>query len=287
MVVTDMRARGTCGGVRDIALRHEQSRTTERRAMGDSGASDPETSAPRGWSRASADAFRPRCSEWHPLGATHRGSLGRLAGSLSFGLYLLPPLLTLGEGGRAEEAIGGGGSRPGRTRRHRSLRVLHRRHLHGGEKRGLKVGKTKRGKGTKLMVIADASGLPLAVHTASASPHEVTLVEATLAETFTVGRPGRLIGDRAYDSDPLDQKLAAQGIELIAPHRGNRTRPATQDGRPLRRYRRRWKIERLFAWLNKYKRVITRWDRCHERFTAFVHLAFSMILLRRVQAFMK
>jgi transposase len=55
----------------------------------------------------------------------------------------------------------------------------------------------------------------------------------------------------------------------------------------LRRYRRRWKIERLFAWLNKYKRVITRWDRCHERFTAFVHLAFSMILLRRVQAFMK
>ena len=129
--------------------------------------------------------------------------------------------------------------------------------------------------------------LPISVHTASASPHEVTLVEATLAETLTVGRPGRLIGDRAYDSDPLDQKLAAEGIELIAPHRGNRTRPATQDGRALRRYRRRWKIERLFAWLNKFKRVITRWDRCHERFTAFVHLAFSMILLRRVLAFMK
>jgi transposase len=165
--------------------------------------------------------------------------------------------------------------------------MLYRRHLHGGEKRGLKVGKTKRGKGTKLMVIADAAGLPLAVHTASASPHEVTLVEATLAETLTVGRPGRLVGDRAYDSDPLDQKLAAQGIELIAPHRGNRIRPATQDGRPLRRYRRRWKIERLFAWLNAFKRVITRWDRCHERFTAFVHLAFSMILLRRLLAFMK
>jgi hypothetical protein len=39
---------------------------------------------------------------------------------------------------------------------------------------------------------------------------------------------------------------------------------------------------RLFAWLNKYKRVITRWDRCHEHCTAFVHLAFSMILMRRV-----
>jgi hypothetical protein len=101
------------------------------------------------------------------------------------------------------------------------------------------------------MVMADAHGLPLAVHTAAASPHEVTLVEATLADTYTVGRPRRLIGDRAYDSDPLDQTLAAQGIELIAPHRRNRKRAPTQDGRPLRRYRRRWKIERLFAWLNR------------------------------------
>jgi len=143
------------------------------------------------------------------------------------------------------------------------------------------VGKTKRGKGTKLMVIADAHGLPLAVHTASASPHEVTLVEATLDETVTVGRPERLVGDLAYDSDPLDERLAAQGIEMIAPHKSNRVREATQDGRALRRYKRRWKIERLFAWLNKFKRVLTRWDRCADRYTGFVHLAFSMILLRR------
>lgn len=137
------------------------------------------------------------------------------------------------------------------------------------------------------MVIADASGLPLAVHTSSASPHEVTLVQATLAETLTVRRPRRIVGDRAYDSDPLDQQLAEQGIELIAPHRSNRKRPATQDGRPLRRYRRGWKIERLFAWMNKYKRTLIRWNRCHERFTAFVHLAFSMILLHRPLGLMK
>jgi transposase len=131
------------------------------------------------------------------------------------------------------------------------------------------------------MVIADAHGLPLAVHPASASPHEITLVEATIDEAVTVGRPRRLIGDRACDSDRLDQKLAQCGIELIAPHRNDRTKPATQDGRTLRRYTRRWKIERTFAWLNKFKRVITRWDRCIERYTAFVHLALSMILLRR------
>ena len=149
-------------------------------------------------------------------------------------------------------------------------------------KRGPKVGKTKRGKGTKLMVIADASGLPIAVYTDSANPHEVRLVQATINEIVTLGRPRRIIGDRAYDSDPLDEALASRGIELIAPHRKNRKKPATQDGRLLRRYKRRWKIERLFAWLNKFKKAITRWERCVERFTALVHLAFSMILLRRV-----
>ena len=92
------------------------------------------------------------------------------------------------------------------------------------------------------MVIADASGLPIAVYTDSANPHEVRLVQATINEIVTLGRPRRIIGDRAYDSDPLDEALAFQGIELIAPHRKNRKKPATQDGRLLRRYKIRWKI---------------------------------------------
>jgi IS5 family transposase len=124
--------------------------------------------------------------------------------------------------------------------------MFHRQYLcrrkQGG---GLGVGKTKRGKGTKLMAVADGTGLPLAVHTASATPHEVTLVTDTLAQTFITTRPERLIGDKAYDSDPLDAELATLGIEMIAPHRAARKKPATQDGRPLRRYRRRWKVERL------------------------------------------
>lgn len=160
--------------------------------------------------------------------------------------------------------------------------MLHRWHFRRRKKRGPKVGKTKRGKGTKLMVIADAPGLSVAVYTDFASPHEVKLVQVTLDEIVTVGRPRRIIGDRAHDSDPLDAALARQGIELIAPHRKNRKKTATQDGRSLRRYKQRWKIERLFAWLNKFKKAISRWDWCCERFTAFVHLAFSMILLRRV-----
>src|SRR5215470_15127803 len=99
------------------------------------------------------------------------------------------------------------------------------------------------------MAVADCAGLPLTIHTTSASPHEVSLVTDTLLEIFTGGSPERLIGDKAYDSDPLDEELATAGIEMIAPHRGNRKKPATPDGRPLRRYRRGYKVERLFVWL--------------------------------------
>lgn len=91
------------------------------------------------------------------------------------------------------------------------------------------------GKGTKIMAMADRFGLPIAIHLESASPQEVTLVEATVASRFVADKPRRLIGDRAYDSDPLDEQLRTQGIELIAPHRRNRVRPKTQDGRRLRR----------------------------------------------------
>src|SRR2546425_2390569 len=105
-----------------------------------------------------------------------------------------------------------------------------------GQKRGRLVGKTKRGKGTKIMGIADGHGLPLALRAESASPAEVKLVEQTLEERFVAELPQRLIGDKAYDSDRLDEELMQKfGTELIAPNKQNRRVP-TQDGRPLRRY---------------------------------------------------
>ena len=134
------------------------------------------------------------------------------------------------------------------------------------------------------MAISDGHGLPLAIHVASASPHEVTLVDATLAGSFLDTLPARLIGDRGYDSDRLDAHLRdAYGIEMIARHLPQRRR-RTQDGRPLRRTRRRWKIERLFAWLHNYRRIVTRWERYPANFLGMIHLASAMILLR---AFMR
>ena len=132
------------------------------------------------------------------------------------------------------------------------------------------------------MAVADGAGLPVAVSIASASPHEVTLVDATLQACFAPAAPQRLIGDLAYDSDPLDARLAQRGIELIAPHRANRRRPATQDGRPLRRYRRRWRVERLYAWLQNFRRLVTRYEYHAENFLGFVQLGCIVILLRHL-----
>lgn len=133
------------------------------------------------------------------------------------------------------------------------------------------------------MAICDGHGLPLAVHVASASPYEPHLVPATLDARFLPELPARLIGDRGYDSDPLDALLRERyGIEMIATHRVNRRRPRTQDGRPLRRRRRRWKIERLFAWLHNSRRLVTRWEYHVENFLGMLQLACARILLRHL-----
>ena len=131
------------------------------------------------------------------------------------------------------------------------------------------------------MAIADAAGFPVAAHVESASPHEVKLVEATIDSGFTQRAPDRLVGDKAYDSDGLDtQLLEDRQIELIAPHKQNRKKAPTQDGRKLRRYRRRWKVERLFAWMQNFRRLVVRYEYHVDNFRALVQLGFSIILLR-------
>jgi transposase len=132
------------------------------------------------------------------------------------------------------------------------------------------------------MAVVDRHGLPFAVGIANASPHESKLVELALEKSFLNTIPERLIGDKAYDSNKLDERLRQEwGIEMIAPHinRAKRRHP-TQDGRPLRRYCRRWKVERFFAWLYNFRRLTTRWERNHDNFLGFVQLACLVILLR-------
>ena len=145
------------------------------------------------------------------------------------------------------------------------------------------IGVTKAGKGVKIMVLVDARGLPVAIETTSASPHESRLVQHLFDFMLTSEMPERVIGDKAYDSDALDEELADEGIELIAPHRRSR-RPenATQDGRPLRRYVRRWKVERTISWIQNFRRLCIRYEKSTVMFQGFLHLGCTMLLLKQV-----
>jgi transposase len=131
------------------------------------------------------------------------------------------------------------------------------------------------------MVLTDGNGLPLAVDTASASPNEVTLIEPLLEKVVIRAKICRLLYDKAGDSDPLRERLRKRGIDLICRHRANRKKPPTQDGRKLRRIRKRWRVERSIAWLQNRRRVVTRYEHYAHLFHGFVQLTCLLILLKR------
>src|SRR5438034_3529609 len=122
--------------------------------------------------------------------------------------------------------------------------MLHRRNLCYGQ--GWRVG-NRSYEARKRHENHGNCGSPLSVSTHAANHHEVRLVQLCFDFYMVEAKPENLIGDRAYDSDPLDEELRKDGIEMIAPHRSNRTKPPTQDRRRLSRYMRRWLVERVFA----------------------------------------
>ena len=131
------------------------------------------------------------------------------------------------------------------------------------------------------MVLADGNGLPISVLIDSASPHESQLIEPLLAVRQLRSLPKHLLYDQAADGDALRIRLKRRGIELITPHRKNRVKPPLQDRRRLRRYRRRYKIERSISWLQNFRRLVTRYEYHADLFLGFVQLACFKILLKR------
>lgn len=169
--------------------------------------------------------------------------------------------------------------------------MLRGRELCPRQKRGRCVGPTKRGKGTKWMVLVDGQGTPLGAYLDSASPSEISLLEATLhsvsiRRAHRAGRPRiypeRLIADRGYDSNRVREWLVALRIEPIIPKRSNNTIATHQDGRKLRRYRRRWIVERTIAWLGNFRRLLVRHERLLETYRGLFYMACALITLRTV-----
>jgi transposase len=215
------------------------------------------------------------------LDLAQRRAMERPAEDFSVIEHVLASIARLDRLGCVAPGVGPVASQARSSRSSRLVRSHRRWHICLGKKGGDCVGKTKRGKGTKIMALTEGHGLPLGIHITSASPNEVTLIEPLLEKRVVQRRLHRLIYDRAADSDPLRERLARRRIELVCPHRINRSKPPTQDGRKLRRYKRRWKIERSISWLQNFRRLVTRYEYHAHLFLGFVQLACLLIVLRR------
>lgn len=155
-----------------------------------------------------------------------------------------------------------------------------------------KVGLTRKGKGTKWMFVVDGNGLPLGFHLDSASRAEVRLAQQAL-DTIKVARPrGRpkqrpkkLVADRGYDSSAFRQALRRRGIRMCIPAKWRPTTWKAKQGRPVvaRRedYRLRYTVERSFAWLGNFRRLLIRWEHIFEVYQSFFRVAVLLICMRR------
>ena len=143
-----------------------------------------------------------------------------------------------------------------------------------------------------IMSVVDGNGTPLNTEVESASTDEGHVAEKTVdgikkkkhdkrRRKPTRLTPVRVMTDKGYDDDGLREKFAAMGIELIAPYRDNRVNRPYEDGRKLRRYRRRWKVERTHSWFKNFRRVAVRWDRSLTVYKGFVHIACICMTLMK------
>lgn len=142
------------------------------------------------------------------------------------------------------------------------------------------MGKTKRGKGTKLLLMVEGHGLPISAFTYTAQAAEVNTVETLIDVQVAGPRPDRLLYDKAADADWLRDALDNRGIEQITPHRKGRKKASKQDGRSLRHYKHRWKIERTISWLGYQRRLLVRHEYHAHLFEGFLHLACMLLCLR-------
>jgi transposase len=267
----------------------EAAGVVERRAMESSGAFVSRTQTPQGrpWP---ALGLQSRVFAGHFVGAAYRGAMARLARAISGRFDLLASVAQLGRARRMAQSMAKTAVHAGPAPIAGLGRGFSRRHLRHRQKGGSAVGKTRRGKGTKCMVVVDGHGIPVGAQLASAQLAECRLAESTIA-TVRVPRKGRgrprshlkrVIADRGYDSDALRSRFEGRGTELIVPYRKNIRNRRFEDKRKLRRYRKRWKIERTNAWLQNFRRIQVRYDRILTVFQGLFHCACLIIALRHL-----
>lgn len=158
---------------------------------------------------------------------------------------------------------------------------------------GEKVELTRKGKGAKWMLVVDGNGLPLGFYLDGANHPEVRLAEQTL-DTIRVARlrgrpkqrPEKLVADRVYDSAAFRRALRSRGIRMCIPPRRRPKRWKPKRGRPVvaRKddYRLRHRVERSFAWLGAFRRLLIRWERLFHLYRSFFAFAVMLLCVKRL-----
>jgi transposase len=161
------------------------------------------------------------------------------------------------------------------------------------KKGGDRVGLTRKGKGTKWMLVVDANGVPQGFHLDSAARAEVRLAEPTL-DTISVRqprgrpkqRPAKLVADRGYDSRAFRNSLRRRGIRMCIPPKRRPARWRAKRGRPVvvrkADYALRYRVERTFAWLGNFRRLLIRWEHQFTVYQAFFTCAIMLLCVRRL-----
>lgn len=127
--------------------------------------------------------------------------------------------------------------------------------------------------------MVDEDSRPIAFQPASANSAESTITRDLIGKLDDL--PEVVVADKAYDSDPLRDAFAERESKLLSPHRAKRKKPPRDQDQIARHYKRRWVVERLFAWLAAWRRLANRWERPAEHYRQWLYLGLSLIYVRR------
>jgi putative transposase len=157
----------------------------------------------------------------------------------------------------------------------------------GGDKTG--PNPTDRAKsGAKRSLLTEAHGIPIGVAIDGANRHDMKLVRPTI-DTIVVERPAPsdaqpqgMCLDKAYDYDDVRAILQEFGFTAHIRSRGEEAQDIVREAG---RRARRWVVERTHSWMNRFRRILVRWEKKPEHYLAFLHFACALIAFRAAGLF--
>ena len=143
--------------------------------------------------------------------------------------------------------------------------------------------------GTKRSILVDGKGVPIGVSVDGANRHDMKMSKATL-QSIVIYRPEPTIKskqhmclDKGYDFPEVYELLEEYGYTIHIPLRGEERRTKSEV---IPGYRaRHWVVERTHSWMNRFRRLLIRWEKKVENHIAMLHYACAWITYRRAGVF--